>query len=102
METLQAARGIGLPDWAIGAGFIRNAVWDHLHGYDKITPLADIDVLYFEPSDLSKERELDIEAILKAILPDRPWSVRNQARMHLRNNDAPYASTEDALRYWLE
>ena len=102
METLKAVRELGLPDWAIGAGFIRNAVWDHLHGFDMITPLADIDVLYFEPGDLSKERELDIEATLKAISPDRPWSVRNQARMHLRNNDAPYASTEDALRYWLE
>ena len=48
------------------------------------------------------DSELDIETTLKAISPDRPWSVRNQARMHLRNKDAPYASTEDALRYWLE
>jgi hypothetical protein len=31
-----------------------------------------------------------------------PWSVRNQARMHLRNGDPPYTDTADALRFWLE
>ena len=39
---------------------------------------------------------------MKESTPDIPWSVRNQARMHLRNKDAPYASVEDALRFWLE
>ncbi|MEM9359895.1 MAG: nucleotidyltransferase family protein, partial [Pseudomonadota bacterium] len=34
--------------------------------------------------------------------PGLPWSVRNQARMHLRNGDQPYHSTLDAMRYWLE
>ena len=60
------------------------------------------DVLYFNPSDLSREREEAIEARLAAAMPGVPWSVRNQARMHLRNGDDPYHDTEDAMRYWLE
>ena len=31
-----------------------------------------------------------------------PWSVKNQARMHLRNGDASYESTIDAMGYWPE
>ena len=34
--------------------------------------------------------------------PSIPWSVKNQARMHVRNGDAPYASAIDAMRYWPE
>ena len=30
METLRAAQRLGLPDWWLGAGFVRNRVWDHL------------------------------------------------------------------------
>jgi len=102
MDTLRAVRALGLLDWAIGAGFVRNAVWDHLHGFRQMTPLNDIDVLYFDRSDVSAETEAALEAQLRAAHPVRPWSVRNQARMHRRNGDRPYESTEDALVFWLE
>lgn len=100
--VLEAVRTLDLPDLAVGAGFVRNAVWDRLHGFEKPTPLDDVDVLYFEPSDHTRETEQAIEAQLAAAMPGVPWSVRNQARMHRRNGDAPYRDTEDALRYWLE
>ena len=32
MEQLRAVRELALPDWCIAAGFVRNRVWDHLHG----------------------------------------------------------------------
>ncbi len=102
LETLRAVRELGLPDWAIGAGFVRNAVWDRLHGYHRPTPLADIDVLYFDSENLEPLREVEIEKQLFSILPSHPWSVRNQARMHIRNSDNPYSSTEDAMSFWLE
>jgi hypothetical protein len=100
--VLEAVRRQGLPDWAVGAGFIRSAVWDALHGFSESTPLADVDVLYFDRTDLSRARETATEAALANAMADVPWSVRNQARMHLRNGDPPYADTADALRYWLE
>lgn len=104
-SVLEAVRDQQLPDWAVGAGFIRSAVWDALHGYRDPTPLADVDVLYFDRADVSCEsceREAAIEAALAKVMTGVPWSVRNQARMHRRNGDAPYANTTDALRYWLE
>jgi hypothetical protein len=37
---------VDLPDWFVGAGAIRNTVWDYLHGYTVPTPLADVDVAF--------------------------------------------------------
>ncbi|MCG8492892.1 MAG: nucleotidyltransferase family protein [Sneathiellales bacterium] len=97
-----AVRTLDLPDWAIGAGFVRAPVWDHLSKKTSRTPIDDIDVLFFDPADLSKEREKHLEKKLRKARPDIPWSVKNQARMHFRNNNHAYENTEDAMRYWLE
>jgi hypothetical protein len=101
MACLAAVAALDLPDGWIGAGFLRNLAWDRLHGFTAPTPLADVDVIYFEPAS-GMEREAEIEAALASRLERVPWSVRNQARMHVRNSDAPYRNTEDALRHWLE
>ncbi|MGF9757175.1 nucleotidyltransferase family protein [Microvirga sp. 0TCS3.31] len=94
---------LGLPDAWIGAGFIRNSVWDVLHGHAiDVTRLADVDVLFFDPDDTSREPEAEIERRLRTLAPDIPWSVKNQARMHRRNGDAPYGSTVDAVAHWAE
>lgn len=86
----------------IGAGFVRNAVWDALHGYATATPLADVDVLYFDPQQLDAAPGLAWEERLTRVCPHVPWSVRNQARMHVRNGDPAYADVADALRHWPE
>jgi hypothetical protein len=102
MEQLRAVRSLGLPDWCIAAGFVRNRVWDHLHAIAPPRPPADIDVLYFDAADLSKEREAEHEARLGALLADTPWQVRNQARMHVWKGLPPHRDTADAMTYWLE
>src|SRR5262245_16091518 len=94
MEQLRAARTLGLPGWCIAAGFVRNRVWDHLHGISPPRPPADIDVLYFDPADTAKETELALEARLGTLLPGLPWQVRNQARMHIWKGLPPHRSTE--------
>jgi hypothetical protein len=101
-EALEAVASLGLPDSWIGAGFVRAPVWDALHGFPEPTPLDDIDVVYFDPTCRDPEAERAHEAALGRLLPALPWSVRNQARMHLRNGDDPYRSTADALTRWLE
>lgn len=101
-RALKAVAALGLPDCWIGAGFVRAPVWDALHGYAKETPLDDIDVVYFDRSCLDPGPDAQAEARLRELVPGLPWSVRNQARMHLRNGDAPYRSTADALCHWLE
>ena len=101
MSVLRAARNLNLDDWMIGAGFIRNKVWDYLHGYREPTPLADIDLIYFDPINLAEEQEKIYDAQLKKIL-DVPWSTKNQARMSILNKEEPYSSSEDALAHWIE
>jgi uncharacterized protein len=94
---------LDLPDAWIGAGFIRNSVWDVLHGRIlDVTRLADVDVLFFDPDDTSKAREAEIEHQLRILAPSIPWSAKNQARMHRRNGDAPYRDTVDAVAHWAE
>jgi hypothetical protein len=102
MEQLRAARALGLTDWCIAAGFVRNRVWDHLHGISPPRAPADIDVLYYDADDLSKEVEARHEARLGALMPGLPWQVRNQARMHVWKGLPPHQSTSDAMTYWPE
>jgi hypothetical protein len=101
-SVIEAARSVGLPDGAIGAGFVRQPVWDHLHGHRPTDKFADIDVLYFDRADLTPESELRIEQELGRMLPGVPWEVTNQARMHINNGDPAYRDTEDAIAHWLE
>ncbi|MBU2862817.1 nucleotidyltransferase family protein [Reinekea forsetii] len=100
MKALKAVKSLGLPDCLVAAGFVRNAVWDLLYGVE--TPLKDIDVIYFCESDISEKRDLSLEHQLFELEPDFPWSVKNQARMHIRNGDAPYQNSLDAMSYWPE
>jgi hypothetical protein len=66
------------------------------------TPLNDVDVIYFDVSDVSTQTEQDYERTLSAMMPAHNWQVRNQARMHLQNGDTPYADCIDAMGYWPE
>jgi uncharacterized protein len=102
LRILRAVEALGLPDCWIGAGFIRNAVWDTLSGRPRASSWDDVDVIYFCRSDPSADRDQAIENALQAIRPDVKWSVKNQARMHLRNGDRAYSDAEDALRHWVE
>jgi len=87
----------------IGAGFVRNAVWDHLSGQNTEAVLpADLDVVFHDPGIATAEQDAAIEAALSMAAPDLPWSVRNQARMHERNGHDPYRDVSDALAHWAE
>lgn len=100
MKALHAVKTLDLPDWLISAGFVRNIVWGSL--FDNHTDLNDIDVIYYCPSDSSEKRDLSLQKQLLSLEPEFPWSVKNQARMHIRNRDVPYKDTLDAMGYWPE
>lgn len=102
MDCLTALRALNLPQGYIGAGFLRNAIWDAQHEYKVHTPLNDVDVIYFDADDLSVASECAIKATLEQQLPTVPWQVKNQARMHIQHNHAPYTSCEDAISMWIE
>lgn len=101
-RLLKLVSELDLPDCWIGAGFVRNAVWDFLH-QRAASPLAgDVDVIWFNDADIEPDRDRRIEEFLLSKNPTIQWSVKNQARMHGRNGDDPYKSASDAMRYWPE
>src|SRR4051795_10111273 len=108
MAALEAARDVEPPDWLIGAGAVRTAVWDRLHGYDEPTPLRDLDGAFYDAADLSEARERAIEEALRARLPGVPWEARNQAAVHLWYERKfgfavePLTSSADAVGTWPE
>ena len=67
MAVMRTVRAVALPDCWIGAGFVRALVWDHLHDFATATPLADVDVVYFDSENLSKHCEQAIEAGLSEL-----------------------------------
>jgi hypothetical protein len=101
-HVLTCVAALELPDMWVAAGFVRNLAWDRLHAYTTLSPLSDIDVIYFNTADLSAAADLALEDQLRALDSSLPWSVKNQARMHLRNQDPPYQSSLDAMSYWIE
>lgn len=85
MEVLAALRDDALPDHLLVAGAIYNLVWNRLTGGPDLAGINDIDVFYFDGTDLSYEAEdLVIQrfATRFAHLP-LPVQIRNQARVHL-------------------
>jgi len=102
MRVLDVVRDLGLPDCWVAAGFVRNCVWDHLHGRARSPLQRDIDVIWFEPTACDAARDAALETALRGRDGTLAWSVKNQARMHGRNGDAPYRSATDAMRYWPE
>ncbi len=101
-HLLHLVRLLDLPDCWIGAGFVRNAVWDHLHRRSPSLPTGDVDVIWHDPERIDPTEDRKHEARLRAAEPSITWSVKNQARMHIRNGHAPYASAVEAMRYWPE
>lgn len=102
MRVLGLVRGLGLPDCWVAAGFVRGCVWDHVHGRAASPLPQDIDVIWFDPAACAAARDAGLESALRSRDGTLAWSVKNQARMHERNGDAPYRSATDAMRYWPE
>ncbi len=102
MEVLGIARSLGIKDWAIGAGFVRNKVWDHLSGRTKIgVDTPDIDLVYYDPqgNDEVSDEKLSVELNKKT---GYNWEVVNQNYSHVWNKLDPYTSTVDAISKWPE
>jgi uncharacterized protein len=102
MQILQSVEALKLKDWWIGAGFVRGKVWDNLHGFDKRTPIPDIDIIYFDKTAMPIEDEKKNWSLLKKQFPDIKWSVTNEAHRHIKLNRVPYKSSSEALSEWVE
>jgi uncharacterized protein len=108
MAALVAVRQLALPEWCIGAGAIRNLVWDSLHGKSSPSQLSDADVAYFDATDTSPQRDKELQGKLQALDPSVPWEVTNQAGVHQWFEEhfghavEPLCSLEEAVASWPE
>jgi len=108
ISMLRAVRRLGLESWCIGAGAVRNLVWDAIHGREDQSPLGDVDVAYFDGVDLSSTRDAQLQAQLTAFMPSTPWEVTNQASVHHWFESyfgyavPPLCSLEEAVASWPE
>ncbi len=104
LRALEAARDVDAPDWLIGAGAVRNAVWDRLHGFTEPTPPGDVDLVFFDSEDLSREHAREIESALRERAPELPWEATNQAAVHLWYGEdvEPLRSSAEAVATWPE
>jgi len=106
--ALDAVAASGLPDAWIGAGVIRDVVWGQLHdGFDPAR-VRDVDVVFFDPADLSPDRDAAAQQRLGE-LAGRPWEASNQAAVHTWFHTyfggppvPPFASVHDAVATWPE
>jgi uncharacterized protein len=108
MRALGAVAASGLPDAWIGAGVVRDAVWGQLHeGFDP-SAVRDVDVAFFDASDLGRERDAGAQSTLEA-LAAIPWEATNQAAVHTWYHEyfggepvAPLRRVHDAVATWPE
>jgi uncharacterized protein len=104
MDALKAVRNVGVPQGHIGAGAIRDTVWDALFGQQGVARSSDVDVVYFD----ARTEEKDWAEALTRELPGIGWEATNQATVHLWQSEAlglsvePYSSVESALACWPE
>lgn len=76
---------IALPECWLVAGALAQTVWNHSFCYQPTHGIADVDIVYFDPDDLSERAEMKAAAEIRAMFSDLPvWiDVKNQARVHL-------------------
>lgn len=101
MQALKATEALNLPDWWIGAGFLRNKVWDTLEGNES-KPSRDVDLAYFNDQDETAETDWAYDEQMKHDYPFAKWEVRNQARMHYYDDLPKFTSTEEGIAHWVE
>jgi hypothetical protein len=96
---------IALPDCWLASGAVAQSVWNDAFGFAPDHGLSDVDLVYFDASDLSERTEARHEARLRQLFADvaHRIDVKNEARVHLWYADkfgkalAPYRSTADAI-----
>lgn len=100
MAILSNMRNVDSRLW-LGGGAIRNHIWDKLTG--RATPQDDFDIVYFDAQNQDPSSDVALEGRIAASLPSiLKISVKNQARMHLANQEPQTLSFKESIAQWPE
>lgn len=107
-SIIRQVADLDLTNWYVGAGCLNQTVWNHLSGYGLDHGIDDVDIVYFDPTDLDGSREQYLREKCRQMFFSSPFRMElvNQARVHLWYEKEfgyaikPYASTEDAIKTW--
>jgi len=94
-----------LPHWHLCAGCLTQTVWNSLCGFEYDRGIDDVDLIYFDPDDLSETSEATNASDITAMFPeiDIHFDVKNEARVHIWYEARfgrpiePYRSIADAV-----
>ena len=100
-----------LPNFYIAAGSIFQTIWNYYDNKPLNFGIKDIDIIYYDSNNLSKEDEKELENKItnyfKALNLHYEFDIHNEARMHLwkkeneNKNINQYKNSEDAIDQWI-
>lgn len=105
IKILKIVRDLELPNWYIGAGIIRDVVWNHFSGSKKRYRFNDIDLFFYSRKRISIKK---IKEKLTNIQPNIKWDIENSAYLHewywkkRHLKIAPLKSVEEDVDSWPE
>ncbi len=111
MDMLDYISHIKLPNYYIAAGCVFQTIWNSLDGKNPNYGIKDIDVIYYNNTDLNRETDSKYQKIISDYCKKQKYDyeidVANEARMHIWKKEkfgidiAPYLSSEDAINKWV-
>ena len=96
------------PNAYLAAGVIRNSVWAALHQQEFSLKNTEIDVIFYDESDVDATHAQFLQQQLMQHFPEIEWDMTNQAFVHhwyRKDNGEPIAqlsSIAEALSLWPE
>ena len=112
MTVLDYIAKLELPNFYIAAGSVFQTIWNYYDEKDLNFGIKDIDVIYYNNSDLSVEKDLEYYNMINEYVKLNGFNyevdVSNEARMHLwkmehgqGENVEQYKNSEDAMSKWI-
>ena len=100
-----------LPNFYIAAGSVFQTIWNYYDNKPLNFGIKDIDIIYYDPINLSKESEQKLEKTIEDYLKkaglNYELDIHNEARMHLWKKDNEnknidqYKNSEDVIDQWI-
>ena len=111
MDVLNYIEKLKLPNFYIAAGSVFQTIWNYYDNNDLNYNIKDIDVIYYNSSDLSVETDIKYYNLINEYCKSKKYTyeidVSNEARMHLWKKEKynidvePYINSEDAIDKWI-